>query len=200
MAENPSNEARIFSAKTRFQTLARRPGGVTRSKAVENAMGKIDEAKLGFDDWLDGELTELIGAVERAKAGEAVDEWIDTAQFHTNQMRNVGTTVGFSSHLHLQCSSAPSSTASKRAPNAISVAHLRHALLLIRQKQFRHLRPDQVLTACIRSPSVRHHYQRAEVSKSTSLCFFIEPTRINSIELIQLRPRLVSPGACSTQP
>jgi hypothetical protein len=146
MAENPDNEARIFSPKTRFQTLARRPGGVSRSKAVENAMGKIEEAKLGFDDWLDGELTELIGAVERAKAGEAVDEWIDTAQFHANQLRDVGTTVGFELLTFISntlCTILDGIKAGAECNMESLTCHI-DALLLIRQKQFRHLRPDQV--------------------------------------------------------
>ena len=146
MAEDPSNEARIFSAKTRFQTLARRPGGVTRSKAVENAMGKIDEAKLGFDDWLDGEMTELIGAVERAKAGEAVDEWIDAAQFHTNQMRDVGTTVGFELLTFIAntlCTILDGIKAGAECNMESLTCHI-DALLLIRQKEFRNLHPDQV--------------------------------------------------------
>jgi hypothetical protein len=146
MAENPNNEARIFSPKTRFQTLARRPGGVSRSKAVENAMGKIEEAKLGFDDWLDGELTELIGAVERAKAGEAVDEWIETAQFHTNQLRDVGTTVGFEllTFIANTLSTILDGIKAGAECNMESLTCHIDALLLIRQKQFRHLRPDQV--------------------------------------------------------
>jgi hypothetical protein len=146
MAENPSNEARIFSPKTRFQTLARRPGGLSRSKAVENAMGKIEEAKLGFDDWLDGELTELVGAVERAKAGAAVDEWIDTAQFHTNQLRDVGTTVGFELLTFISntlCTILDGIKAGAECNVESLTCHI-DALLLIRQKEFRHLRPDQV--------------------------------------------------------
>jgi hypothetical protein len=146
MAENPNNEVRIFSPKTRFQTLARRPGGVSRSKAVENAMSKIEEAKLGFDDWLDGELTELIGAVERAKAGEAVDEWIDTAQFHTNQLRDVGTTVGFELLTFISntlCTILDGIKAGAECNVESLTCHI-DALLLIRQKEFRHLRPDQV--------------------------------------------------------
>ena len=95
MADNPSSDARIFSPKTRFQTLARRPGGVTRSQAVDNAQSKVEEAKLGFDEWLDNELAGLIETVERAKAGAPVDDWIDVAQFHASQLRDVGTTVGF---------------------------------------------------------------------------------------------------------
>jgi hypothetical protein len=146
MADNPPNEARVFSPKTRFQALARRPGGVSRSQAVENAQGKIEEAKLGFDDWLDGELTELIGAIERAKAGEAVDEWIEIAQFHTNQLRDVGTTVGFELLTFIAntlCTILDGIKAGAEC-NAESLTCHIDALLLIRQKQFRNLHPDQV--------------------------------------------------------
>ena len=43
MAENPDNEARVFSPKTRCQTLARRPGGVSRGKALDNAQNQVEE-------------------------------------------------------------------------------------------------------------------------------------------------------------
>ena len=146
MAENPDNEARVFSPKTRFQTLARRPGGVPRNQAVENAQGKIEEAKLGFDDWLEGELTELIGWVERAKSGEAVDDWIEAAQFHANQLRDIGTTVGFELLTFISstlCTILDGIKAGAECNMESLTCHI-DALLLIRQKQFRHLRPDQV--------------------------------------------------------
>ena len=146
MADNPSSDARIFSAKTRFQTLARRPGGVKRSQAVENAQGKIEEAKLGFDEWLDNELAGLIEAVERAKSGAAVDDWIDIAQFHASQLRDVGTTVGFELLTFIAntlCTILDGIKAGAEC-NMESLTCHTDALLLIRQKQYRHLRPDQV--------------------------------------------------------
>jgi hypothetical protein len=146
MAEDPPNEARVFSPKTRFQTLARRPGGVSRTQAVENAQGKIEEAKLGFDEWLDGELTELIGWVERAKAGEAIEEWIDAAQFHANQLRDVGTTVGFELLTFISntlCIILDGIKAGAECNMESLTCHI-DALLLIRQTPYRHLRPDQV--------------------------------------------------------
>jgi hypothetical protein len=146
MAEDPNPEARIFSPKTRFQTLARRPGGVPRNQAVENAQNHVEETKLGFDDWLDGELTELIGWIERAKAGEAVEEWIDGAQFHSNQLRDVGTTVGFELLTFIAstlCTILDGVKAGAEC-NAESLACHVDSLLLIRQRQYRHLRPDQV--------------------------------------------------------
>jgi hypothetical protein len=146
MADNPPSDARIFSAKTRFQTLARRPGGVPRTRAVENAQNHVEETKLGFDDWLDGELTELIGWIERAKTGEAVEEWIDGAQFHSNQLRDVGTTVGFELLTFIASTLCTILDGIKAGAECNMESLICHAdsLLLIRQKQYRHLRPDQV--------------------------------------------------------
>ena len=146
MAENPDNEARVFSPKTRFQTLARRPGGVSRGRALDNAQNKVEEAKLGFDEWLDVEMTELIGAIERAQSGAPVDDWIDAAQFHTNQLRDVGTTVGFEllTFISNTLSTILDGIKAGAEFNMESVTCHIDSLLLIRQKQFRHLRPDQV--------------------------------------------------------
>jgi hypothetical protein len=146
MAENPDNEARVFSPKTRFQTLARRPGGVPRGRALDNAQNKVEEAKLGFDEWLDAEMTELIGAVERARSGAPVDDWIDAAQFHTNQLRDVGTTVGFEllTFISNTLSTILDGIKAGAECNVKSLTCHIDSLLLIRQNQFRHLRPDQV--------------------------------------------------------
>jgi hypothetical protein len=146
MADNPNPEARIFLPKTRFQTLARRPGGVPRTKAVENAQNKIEETKLGFDEWLDGELSELTGWIERAKSGEPVEEWIEAAQFHASQLRDVGTTVGFEllTFIARTLCTILDGIAAGAECNMESLACHIDSLLLIRQKQYRHLRPDQV--------------------------------------------------------
>jgi hypothetical protein len=146
MADNPNPEARIFLPKTRFQTLARRPGGVSRSQAVENALNKVEETKIGFDEWLDGELKELIGWIERAKSGEAVEDWIEAAQFHACQLRDVGTTVGFELLTFVAktlCTILDSIKAGAECNVGSLTCHI-DALLLIRQKQYRNLRPDQV--------------------------------------------------------
>jgi hypothetical protein len=146
MADNPDNEARVFTPKTRFQTLARRPGGVPRGRAVENAHNKVEEAKLGFDEWLDVELTELIRWVEHAGAGGPVDDWIEAAQFHANQLRDVGTTVGFELLTFIAstlCTILDGIKAGAECNMESLSCHI-DSLLLIRQKQYRNLRPDQV--------------------------------------------------------
>lgn len=146
MADKTQPEARVFSAKTRFQTLARRPGGVPRTQAVENAQSQVEEAKLGFEDWLEGELTELTGWIERAKAGEAVEEWIVAAEFHAHQLRDVGTTVGFELLTFIAgtlCTILDGIKAGAEVNMESIICHI-DSLLLIRQKKYRNLRPDQV--------------------------------------------------------
>jgi hypothetical protein len=146
MAENPTPEARVFNPRTRFQTLARRPGGVPRNQAVENAQNQVEETKLGFDDWLEGELSELIGWIERAKSGEPLEEWIEAAQFHANQLRDVGTTVGFELLTFIAgtlCTILDGIKAGAECNMESLICHI-DSLILIRQKQYRNLRPDQV--------------------------------------------------------
>lgn len=146
MANKPFPEAKIFSPKTRFQTLARRPGGVPRGRAVDNALNNVDEVKVGFDEWLDGEINGLIDAVERAKAGNHVDEWIDAALFHTHNLRNVGSTVSFELLTYVAgtfCTILDGIKAGAECNVESLTCHI-DALLLIRKKKYRHLRPDQL--------------------------------------------------------
>ncbi|HLH98992.1 MAG TPA: hypothetical protein VKW08_28110 [Xanthobacteraceae bacterium] len=146
MAEKIQPEARVFDAKTRFQKLARRPGGVPRTQAVENAQNQVEEAKLGFEDWFEGELTELVGWIERAKSGEGVEEWLEAAEFHAHQLRDVGTTVGFELLTFIAgtlCTILDGIKAGAEINMESIICHI-DSLLLIRQKQYRNLRPDQV--------------------------------------------------------
>ena len=59
MAEQSEPRPQYFPVDTRFQQLARRPGGVTRERAIESAQRHIEELKTDFGDWLDRELQEL---------------------------------------------------------------------------------------------------------------------------------------------
>ncbi|HEY6255342.1 MAG TPA: hypothetical protein VIY51_06060 [Xanthobacteraceae bacterium] len=146
MADNPSPDAKIFSPKTRFQTLARRPGGVPRGQAVDNALNNVEETKLGFDEWFEGELNGLIDAIERAKSGAHVDDWIDAAIFHTHNLRDVGTTVGFELLTFISSTFCTILDGIKSGVecNVESLTCHVDALLLIRKKQYRNLRPDQL--------------------------------------------------------
>ena len=71
MRETSGSEVRIFFADTRFERMARRPGGVSREKALAQADKMVDELRLDFGDWLDRELQELnAGAFESRKRSE----------------------------------------------------------------------------------------------------------------------------------
>ena len=71
MRETSSSEVRIFFADTRFERMARRPGGVPREKALAQADKMVDELRLDFGGWLDRELQELKhGAFESRKRSE----------------------------------------------------------------------------------------------------------------------------------
>jgi hypothetical protein len=43
------SDARVFPVVTRFQKMARREGGVSRDKAIEQAQIQIEEVKSNFD-------------------------------------------------------------------------------------------------------------------------------------------------------
>ena len=137
---------RIFTPKTRFHTMARRPGGVAREHAIESAQAAIDEAKVGFDDWLEQELQALIGLVGHARSGKANSGWVEVAQIHCNQLRDVGGTVGFELLTFVAgtlCTIFDSIRAGAPCNMDSITCHL-DALLLIRQKEYRNLRPDEV--------------------------------------------------------
>ena len=146
MAEKPDPEVRIFSANTRFQSMARRRGGVPREQALASAQAAIEEVKVGFDSWLEGELRALIELIASVRSGEADIDWVDTAQFHCNQLRDVGGTVGFELLTFVAntlCTIFDGIKAGAECNMESITCHL-DALLLIRQKPYRHLRPDQL--------------------------------------------------------
>ena len=144
MAEKP--EVRVFAPNTRFQAMARRRGGVARDKAIASAQAAIDEVKVGFDEWLERELRALIDLVALVRAGEADADWIETAQSHCNQLRDVGGTVGFELLTFVAntlCTILDRIKSGAECNMESITCHL-DALLLIRHKQYRDLRPDRL--------------------------------------------------------
>ena len=65
MSDDAEQDARAFFVDSRFEQLARRPGGMPRDEALERAQATIDEIRPSFGDWLDGELKELSRVVEQ---------------------------------------------------------------------------------------------------------------------------------------
>jgi hypothetical protein len=140
------DKIRIFPVETRFQQLARRPGGIPRDKALEQAQSKIDEAKPTFDDWLNQQLEALVAVVERAQTANADLEWVETANRYCRQLRDVGTTMDFEllTFIAGSLSEMLDAIAVGSECNMDSIRCHIDALLLARQKSYRGVKPEQV--------------------------------------------------------
>src|SRR5215831_12071857 len=94
MADTPSDEAKVFAVDTRFQQMARRPGGVPRDKALAAAVQELENARPEVEDWLEREVQALARAVAVGQRGAPTSEWLTIATRHCRQLRDVGTTMG----------------------------------------------------------------------------------------------------------
>jgi hypothetical protein len=140
-------EARTFFVETRFQRLARRPGGLSRTQALENAQAKIEETKPEFEAWLDGELRELTDLVAKGvQTGAADPAWAAGIVSHCGQLRDIGTTMGYTllSFIAGNLCEILESTNTDAKSNIESIMCHLDALLLARQAQYRDMRPEQL--------------------------------------------------------
>ena len=147
MSQSKQPEARLFFVDTNFQKMARRPGGVPRDQAIENAQSYlVEETKISFDDWLDQRLQDLKSALSEVEQGSAKTDSLDRASFHCRQLRDAGTTCGFELLTFIADSLCIVLDAIKDgAPfEPESVACHVDALTLIKQNSYRRLKPDQL--------------------------------------------------------
>jgi hypothetical protein len=146
MAEGSNREARTFHVDTRFQKLARRPGGISRERALENAQAQIEENKPDFETWLDGELKALVAVVAKVEAGTAEPHWAEAVSSHCRQLRDIGSTIGYP----LLTFIASNLCDILENPNKGVDINLEtinchvDALQLARQARYRNMRPDQL--------------------------------------------------------
>jgi hypothetical protein len=146
MAKDPPDEARIFDVETRFQRLARRPGGVSRQDAIKQAGKKLKDAEPEFDTWLNDELALLAQVLQRIQDDKGDAETIESASFHCYQLRNVGTTMNcelVSFVAGRLCDVLDAIAAGAECDKDSLKCHA-DALLLARQNKYRHLKPEQV--------------------------------------------------------
>ena len=140
-------EARTFFVETRFQRLARRPGGLSRAKALENAQAQIEETKPDFESWLDGELRQLTDLVATGvQAGAADPAWAEGIVSHCGQLRDIGTTMGYTLLSFIAgnlCEILEDANTDAKSNIETIICHL-DALLLARQPQYRDMRPEQL--------------------------------------------------------
>jgi len=146
MTETPSREGRTFPVETSFQKLARRPGGLPRSQAIEAAQAKIDETKPEFETWLDRELQDLVDLMSAVRDGSAKPHWVEELSSHCRQLRDIGTTMGYTLLTFIAnnlCDILENPSRGLEGNLEMITCHI-DALLLARQAQYRDLRPDQL--------------------------------------------------------
>ena len=95
MTEQTSTQARIFHANTQFETLARRPGGVARDKALENAANGIERIKPELIFWLKQGVFKLDLAIQATWISLEDTTRFDSAIELSVALRDVGATLGF---------------------------------------------------------------------------------------------------------
>jgi hypothetical protein len=127
--------------------MARRTGGVSREQAMESAQMALDKIKMGFGDWLEGELKVLITQLRNGSTASPGDvSWAESAIIHSRQVRDVGSTMGFELVTFITnnlCEILEAIIAGAPSRNEMISCHI-DALLLAKQEQYRHLRPEQL--------------------------------------------------------
>ncbi len=146
MAGNADDEARIFAVETRFQTLARRDGGMSRDRAIARAQARIEEARPAFDEWLDAEVKDFSGLIKAAQAGTGRADWVGAANLRGRALRDSATTLGFELIAFIAGSLCEILDAIEAgAPcNMDSITCHVDALALARQMAYRDVKPEQV--------------------------------------------------------
>jgi hypothetical protein len=148
------HRAHIFYVDSRFERLARRPGGVTRDHALAQAQNQVESLKPEFDDWLDRELQRLRTAVGQIDRDPADKDALDSAELTCAQIRDIGTTMDSQLVTFVASSLCAVLDAMKEgaAYDRETVECHLNALLLVKTESYRNLRPDQVpeMTAGLR--------------------------------------------------
>jgi chemotaxis protein histidine kinase CheA len=146
MSKDAKPEANIFFVDTRFQKMARRPGGVARDQALADAQVQIEELKPDFSDWINQELQELNAALAEVEANSNNKSSLDRAFRNCSQLRDVGATMGFelvSFVANNLCEILDAIAAGAVYEKDMIDCHI-DALLLARTDAYRHLSPEQV--------------------------------------------------------
>jgi hypothetical protein len=96
MSSSNGSDPYEFYVETNFQRMARRPGGMTRDRAIQNADRNIDTFKPGFETWLDSELTRLLQIIPSDAAKQMKDlSWIEAADAKCQRLTDVAATMDY---------------------------------------------------------------------------------------------------------
>lgn len=146
MRNTPSSDVRIFFADTRFERMARRPGGVSREKALARAQKMVDELKSDFGNWLDRELNELNAALSKAESDLNDNAALEDAYRNCTQLQNVCAAMGYElvTFVAENLCKIISTVMTGAAYDKEMIDCHTDAFLLAKSDQYRALRPDQV--------------------------------------------------------
>lgn len=145
-SKGENREARIFFADTRFQRMARRPGGVTRKQAIEGAQAEVNDLKSDFPNWLERELQGLSIAIKQLEESSGDMSGLDRLYLSCCQLNDVGTTMGFvllTFVANSLCEILDAIKAGATYDRDIIGCHY-DALVLAKTAPYRNLRPEQL--------------------------------------------------------
>lgn len=147
MAGKRKSDPDMVFVDSHFQKMARRPGGATREQALKDAQVVIDKIKSDFGHWLEREMEALMAEIRRGESANSGDvSWAENAAAHSRYIRDVGTTMGYELVTFITnnlCEIFETIIAGANPQNEIIDCHI-DALLLAKQEQYRHLRPEQL--------------------------------------------------------
>lgn len=146
MNKPPDYEAREFHVETKFQQLAKRPGGVSREQALSNAQESVATLKPGFETWLDDEIAMLLRSIPKESQDLSNKNWMDAADSHCQHLADVSATMGYefvsyvANNLCLMFDAIRQGADYRRD---VMKCHI-DALLLGRKDKFRRMKPEDV--------------------------------------------------------
>jgi hypothetical protein len=135
----------LFFVDSRYQQMARRPGGVPHHEALSNAQRMIDELKPEFVESLDQELGALKEALSDA-VDTMADGAVELAYQRCSHLRDLGSTMGFALVSFIAgnlCELLDTTSAGVVLDRDVVNCHV-DALYLAKSSTYCRLRPDQV--------------------------------------------------------
>jgi len=139
-------EANIFYADTRFERMARRPGGLSREEALERAQSAVEDLNTDFSGWIDEQYSELRTALADIAHNPKDKEALERAHLKSAYLRDVGATMGYILVTFVAttlCDVLDAYIAGAPFDKNVTDCHM-DAFLLARTDDYRHLRPEQV--------------------------------------------------------
>ena len=146
MNKPPDYEAREFHVETKFQQMAKRPGGVSRDQALTQAQVSVATLKPGFETWLDDEIAALLKVVPKDGDDPKDQRWMATADAHCQHLADVSATMGYEFVSYVANNLCQMFDAIKQGADYrrdVMACHV-DALMLGRKDKFRRMKPEDV--------------------------------------------------------